>query len=85
MKTIKITNKTGVHARPAGMLIKEAQKYEAEINLVKDGKAVNAKSIMGILGMGIGEGDLIEINADGPDAKEAIQSIYSIFEKINQE
>lgn len=85
MKTIKITNKTGIHARPAGMIINEAKNYEAEITLTKDGKAVNAKSIMGILGMGISEGDLIEIKAEGPMAEEAVDSIYSIFEKINQE
>lgn len=85
MKSITITNKTGVHARPAGMLIKEAQKFDSEINLIRDGKAVNAKSIMAILGMGICEGDQIVIEATGSDSTDAVSCIYSILEKINQE
>ncbi len=85
MKTIKIINKTGIHARPAGLLTKEAQKFSCDIDLIKDGKSVNAKSIMGILGMGIAEGDVIGIQANGAEADSAITSIYSIIEKINQE
>ena len=85
MKTIKIINKTGIHARPAGMLTKEAQKFACDVNLIKNGKAVSAKSIMAVLGMGISEGDEIGIDAQGTDADQAIRSIYSIIEQINQE
>lgn len=84
MKTITIINKTGIHARPAGLLTKEAQKFGSDVSLVKNGKAVSAKSIMGILGMGIAEGDVIGVDAQGADADQAIASIYALLEQINQ-
>ncbi len=85
MKTIQITNKTGVHARPASYITKEAQKYTSEVFLVKDGKEFNAKSIMGILSMGIRCEDSVSVIARGDDADTAIDALIGVLEKINEE
>lgn len=85
MKKIRICSKNGIHARPASLIIKEAQGFESEIYLIKNGTQINCKSIMNILSMGIGFGDDIEISAIGSDAEQAELSVLSVFEKINRE
>ncbi|MGM0370339.1 MAG: HPr family phosphocarrier protein [Bacillota bacterium] len=79
-KKVMIKNKTGLHARPASMLVEEASNYDADINLVYDGQEVNAKSIMGIMGLGIGHDAELVIEAIGPDEEEAVQAIVDLIE-----
>lgn len=85
MKKIVIVNKTGVHARPASLLIKAAQAFDSEIFLIKNGTESNCKSIMNILSMGICCNDEISIRAVGSDAEAAEQSILEVLEAINAE
>jgi Phosphotransferase System HPr (HPr) Family len=55
-REVTLLNKTGLHARPAALFVQEASKYKCDIKVEKDGKQVNAKSIMGILSLGVSQG-----------------------------
>lgn len=76
---VTITNETGLHARPASLFVKEASKYTSQINLIKDGKEYNAKSIMGLLSMGAGKGDVLTIQAEGEDEEEAVKDLVDLL------
>ncbi len=79
-KKVKITNETGLHARPASQLVNMAGKFESKIEIVLDNKEVNAKSIMGIMSLGIGKGDEITLRAEGDDAEAALESLVEFIE-----
>jgi len=79
-KKLIINNETGLHARPASQLVKKAGKFESKIEIVVDEKEVNAKSIMGIMSLGIGKGDQIILRADGSDAESAIENLTEFIE-----
>lgn len=85
MKTIRITHSTGLHARPCGMITKEAQQYASAVSLVREGKEYNAKSIMALMSMGVSCGETIGILATGADAESAELALHCLIEKINQE
>ena len=85
MKTITITHSTGLHARPSGIIAKEAQQFDSEITLVREDKEYNAKSIMSVMSMGASQGDEIGIRANGPDAEDAENALVVVFERINAE
>ncbi len=70
-----IIAETGIHARPATLLVQTASKYSSDINLEYKGKAVNLKSIMGVMSLGVGQGSDVVITADGEDEAEAIAGI----------
>lgn len=77
-KEVILQNETGLHARPASLFVKEASKFESHIVVIKDGKEYNAKSIMGILSMGAGKGATITIQAEGVDAREAVDNLAKL-------
>lgn len=77
---LELKNQAGLHARPASLFVKEASKYLSDINVIKDGKEYNAKSIMGILSMATGQGDKLVIVAEGSDEKKAIEGLKSMVE-----
>ena len=79
-KEITIKSKTGLHARPATMFIKEATKFESKILVKKDTKEIDAKSIIGILSLGASQGTVLEISADGPDEQEALNALVDLIE-----
>ena len=72
---------TGIHARPATLLVQAASKFNSDINLEYNGKSVNLKSIMGVMSLGVGQGADVTITADGDDAKEAIEAIADTMKK----
>ncbi|WP_082233429.1 phosphocarrier protein HPr [Halobacillus massiliensis] len=76
-KTFTITSADGVHARPATVLVQNAGKYESDINLHYKEKAVNLKSIMGIMSLGIPAGAEVKITAEGNDEQEALDHLSS--------
>ncbi|PIU20041.1 MAG: phosphocarrier protein HPr [Elusimicrobia bacterium CG08_land_8_20_14_0_20_59_10] len=78
-RELKILNKLGIHARPAGMLANTASRFSCEIKLLKDGMEVNAKSIMGIMTLAAGRGSVIEVTAKGGDEAEAIKALEELF------
>ncbi|GFZ83228.1 phosphocarrier protein HPr [Compostibacillus humi] len=76
-----ITAETGIHARPATLLVNKAGQYTSEINLTYKDKTVNLKSIMGVMSLGISKGAEIEITVDGNDEDEAIAGITAVIEE----
>ncbi|AOT68624.1 HPr family phosphocarrier protein [Geosporobacter ferrireducens] len=84
MKTIDVVvrGKAGLHARPASMLVRLTQKFEADIKIEKDGNIVNGKSIMGILQMAAVSGDKLIIHVDGIDESDAVKEILDFFNNV---
>lgn len=72
---------TGIHARPATLLVQTASKFSSDINLEYKGKSVNLKSIMGVMSLGVGQGADVAISADGADEKDAIDSVAETMKK----
>ncbi len=84
-KKITVKNRAGLHARPAAMVVTCASKFKAAVNLEKGSEKIDAKSILGILTMGVGFGSEILISADGPDEQEALDAMVSLFENKFEE
>lgn len=84
MKEFKyvITDELGIHARPAGLLAKEAAKFQSDIKIKKGEKEADAKRIFGIMGLAAKKGDEIVLTADGADEADAIAAIEE-FLKAN--
>ena len=80
-KEITILNKLGLHARPAAMFVRAANKHRAEIWVEKDGEQVNGKSIMGLMMLAAGQGTKLMLSAEGVDAEKAIQELELLVEK----
>jgi len=78
-KVLKITNKTGLHARPAAMLVKTTGKFKSDIYISKDGYEVNGKSIMGVLTLAAESGSTLEVRIEGEDEQEAMEAIENLI------
>ena len=76
---VMITNKLGLHARPAAKLVQAASGFESNIVLIKENLEVNAKSIMGVMMLAAEMGSTIIIRASGSDEKEAIMAVAHVF------
>ncbi|MDO4272590.1 MAG: HPr family phosphocarrier protein [Eubacteriales bacterium] len=76
----EIKDEVGIHARPAGLLVKEAKKFESRIMVNKDGKTAEAKKLMALMGLGVKCGQTVEIEIEGYDEDAAYQEIKSFFE-----
>lgn len=74
-KQFKVTAETGIHARPATILVQSASKFNAEVQLEYKDKRVNLKSIMGVMSLGISFGTEFKIIADGSDEQLALQTL----------
>ena len=74
-KQFKVIDATGIHARPASMLVSAANKFQSDINLIHNEKSVNLKSILGVMSLGIGMGEEFKISAEGSDEQEALDSL----------
>ncbi|MDR3241931.1 MAG: phosphocarrier protein HPr [Lactobacillaceae bacterium] len=70
-----IVAETGIHARPATLLVQTASKFASNVTLSYQGKDVNLKSIMGVMSLGVGQNADVTISADGDDAADAISAI----------
>ena len=76
-----VVAETGIHARPATLLVQAASKFNSDINLEYKGKSVNLKSIMGVMSLGVGQGADVTITADGTDSTDAIAAIEETMKK----
>jgi phosphocarrier protein HPr len=74
----KIVNQEGLHARPAAKIVRLASSFDSDIELLKDGLAVNGKSIMGVMMLAAECGSSIVVRADGPDAEQAVEAITQL-------
>lgn len=78
-KSYVIIDETGIHARPATMLVQTASKFDSDVQLEYNAKKVNLKSIMGVMSLGVGKDAEITIYAEGSDEKEAIAKISEVL------
>ena len=76
-----IIAETGIHARPATLLVQAASKFGSDINLEYNGKSVNVKSIMGVMSLGVGQNADVTITAEGDDEKDALDAIADTMKK----
>ncbi|KIE58439.1 phosphocarrier protein HPr [Methylacidiphilum kamchatkense Kam1] len=78
VREVVVQNKLGIHARPAAMFVKIANRYESDIKVEKDGEEVNGKSIMGVMLLAASMGSKLKITAIGPDAQQAVEALVNL-------
>ena len=79
MKEATVNNQVGLHARPATFFIQKATEFKSSIWVEKDERRVNAKSLLGVLSLGIVKGTAINLIADGADEKEAVEALVELI------
>ncbi len=79
-RTLTITNRAGIHARPAAAIVKTAGKFKSKLTFLKDSMAVDGKSIMGIITLGASYGTTLTMRAEGPDETAQADAIQKLFE-----
>ena len=79
--TVTVESKSGLHARPASTFVALAQKFQSEVILEKEDSSINAKSIIGILSLGVSQNDVITIIADGDDEVEAVDALVKLVQE----
>ena len=78
-KSITVALEGGMDVRPVALLVQEASKYDSTIHILVDNKKVNAKSIMGMMSLGVNNGAQIDVCADGSDDEAAVQGIENFL------
>jgi len=78
-KEVEVLNQVGLHARPATFFIQKANEFKSSIWVEKDERKVNAKSLLGVLSLGITKGTAINIIADGSDETEAVETLVELI------
>lgn len=82
-QNLKIEFKIGIHGRPAALLIQKVKSYaDVEVLIKKDGKSANAKSLMGLLSLGINQNSLITVEANGKDEEKVIAEIIDYISNV---
>ena|SRR5215472_2179812 len=76
-----VSNKLGIHARPAAMFVKTANRFSCEIFVEKDGEKVNGKSIMGLMMLAAGPGSTLTVHAEGNDASQALAELEILIKR----
>src|SRR6201988_1811635 len=80
-REVTVINKLGVHARPAALFVKTANKFASDITVEKDGEQVNGKSIMGLMMLAAAQGPKLILMAEGPDAEAAVRELEALFHR----
>ena len=75
-----IPNKRGLHARASAKVVEASARFQSEIHIIKDGTAVNGRSIMGLMMLAASIGSQVEITAEGPDQDEALRAILALVD-----
>ena len=78
-REVEIVNKLGLHARASAKLTQLAARYQSEVQMSRNGRKVNAKSIMGVMMLAAGKGSKVVIETDGPDEGDAMEAIVSLI------
>ncbi len=82
LRNVTILNSVGLHARPATFFIQKANSFKSSIWVEKEDRRVNAKSLLGVLSLGIVKGMTISLVADGPDEQEALDSLAELINSL---
>lgn len=77
--TYTITDEVGIHARPAGLLVKKAKEFDSTITIEKGGKSVNASKLMALMGLGVKCGETVTVTAEGSDEEKAAAELEEFF------
>ena len=77
-REVEIINKLGLHARASAKLTQLAAKYQSDVQMSRNGRKVNAKSIMGVMMLAAGKGAKVVVEVDGPDEREAMDAIVAL-------
>jgi phosphocarrier protein len=80
-KDFRVSNKLGIHARPAAMFVKTANRFSCDIFVEKDGEKVNGKSIMGLMMLAAGPGSKLTVHAQGHDASQALAELEILINR----
>lgn len=75
-----ITDEVGIHARPAGLLVKEAKKYASKVTISAGGKSADAAKLMAIMSMGVKKGDEVNVTVEGDDEDTAVTGLEKFFQ-----
>ncbi len=78
-QVIEVTNKLGLHARASAKLTQLASKFKSEVHIARNGRRVNAKSIMGVMMLAAAKGTTVTVDTAGPDEEEALAAITDLF------
>jgi phosphocarrier protein len=84
-KSITVQNRAGIHARPAALIAQTANKFQAEIEILRDTTTVNAKSIMGVITLAAGYKSLLTLRTNGTDEQDAMAAICALFDNKFEE
>lgn len=76
----KVKDELGIHARPAGMLVKEVKNFQSKVTLEKDGKTVDASRLMAVMGMGVKKDQTVTVTVEGDDEDAACDALKAFFE-----
>ena len=80
-KEMVVLNKLGIHARPASLFVKTANRFQCDVFVEKDGETVNGKSIMGMMMLAAGPGSKVRVHAEGSDAIQALSDLELLFQR----
>ena len=80
-RDFQVSNKLGIHARPAAMFVKTANRFSCDIFVEKDGEKVNGKSIMGLMMLAAGPGSKLTVHAQGHDASQALAELETLIKR----
>ena len=81
IKELTVLNKLGIHARPAALFVKTANRFDCDVFVEKDGEKVNGKSIMGLMMLAAGPGSKLTLYAEGADAVRAVIEIEALIQR----
>ena len=78
-REVVVINELGLHVRPAGTIVKTANRFKSKVTIHNEDETVDGKSIMGVMMLGASKGTVLRIQADGEDAEEAIATLEALF------
>lgn len=81
-RTVIVNNETGLHARPAAALVQFVKNFDGDVELIKDGKTANAKSIFNVMALGISKGTEITVRINGDNEEENIDKLVDFIDKL---
>lgn len=80
-RDVLVTNRAGLHTRPASMIVRTASKFGADFFIQKDGYEINGKSIIGVMTLAAEQGSTLTLVFDGPDEAAAVEAVVQLFEQ----
>lgn len=80
-RTVLVTNRMGMHARPAAMIATQARKFDATVELIKGSERVNARDVWQLLMLVAAQGDQLTLEANGPEAQQALDAVEQLFRR----